>query len=105
MASTVAGPVIPGGVRYVDNGGQPFQSVSRAPSIEGGRFNTAAVFVSDSVTVKDRVTVNAGLRFDHSDAISQDVPALDAAGRRDERHDRRPRETVHVESWCRRAWG
>ncbi len=73
--------VIPGGVRYSDNGSQPFQSISRAPSIEGGRFNTAALFVSDSVTVKDRVTANAGLRFDHSDAISQDVHAIDAEGR------------------------
>ncbi len=72
--------VIPGGVRFVDSSGQPFQSVSRAPSISGGRFNAVAIFASDSVTVRDRVTVNAGLRFDHSDAISQDVPALDAAG-------------------------
>ena len=30
--------------------------------------------------MKDRVTVNAGLRFDHSDAISPDLPALDAEG-------------------------
>jgi len=30
--------------------------------------------------MRDRVTLNAGVRFDHSDAISQDVPALDAAG-------------------------
>jgi hypothetical protein len=73
--------VIPGGVRYSDNGSQPFQSISRAPSIEGGRFNTAALFVSDSITVKDRVTANAGLRFDHSQAISQDVHAIDAEGR------------------------
>jgi hypothetical protein len=72
--------VIPGGVRYVDNGGQPFQSISRTPAISGGRFNTTALFASDSLTVNDRVTVNAGVRFDHSDAISQDLPALDAQG-------------------------
>jgi hypothetical protein len=72
--------VIPGGVRYVDNAGQPFQAIFRAPAISGGRFNTTALFASDSLTVNDRVTVNAGLRFDHSDAISQDLPALDAAG-------------------------
>jgi TonB-dependent receptor-like protein/carboxypeptidase family protein len=73
--------VIPGGVRYIDNGVQPFRSVSRDPSIEGGRFNVAALFLSDSVTVKDRVTLNAGVRFDHSDAISQDIHAIDAEGR------------------------
>jgi hypothetical protein len=72
--------VIPGGVRYVDNAGQPFQSISRAPAISGGRFNTTAFFASDSLTVNDRVTLNAGVRFDHSDAISQDLPALDAEG-------------------------
>jgi TonB-dependent receptor-like protein/carboxypeptidase family protein len=72
--------VIPGGIRFVDSAGQPFQTVSRDPSISGGRFNAIALFASDSVTVKDHVTVNAGLRFDHSDAISQDVSALDAAG-------------------------
>lgn len=72
--------VIPGGVRFVDNAGQPSQLVARSPAISGGRFNTTAVFASDSLTVKDRVTVNAGLRFDHSVAISQDLPALDAEG-------------------------
>jgi len=72
--------VIPGGIRYVDNAGQPFQAVSRTPAISGGRFNTAALFASDSLTINDRVTVNAGLRYDHSDAISQDLNALDTAG-------------------------
>ena len=72
--------VIPSGVRFVDSAGQPFQTVARSPATSGGRFNTMAVFASDSFTVKDRVTVNAGLRFDHSDAISQDLPALDAEG-------------------------
>ena len=89
--------VIPGGVRFVDSSGQPFQAVSRAPSISGGRFNALAVFASDSVTVKDRVTVNAGLRFDHSDAISQGVPALDAAGLETDDIVSGLGEAVHVE--------
>jgi hypothetical protein len=72
--------VIPSGVRYIDSSGSPFQAVYRSPSIEGGQFNTAAAFISDSITIKDRVTVNAGVRFDHSDAISPDLPALDAEG-------------------------
>jgi len=73
--------VIPTGVRFIDNNGQPFQAVSRVPAVDGGRFVTASGFVSDSVTVRDRVTMNAGVRFDHSRAISQDVRALDVAGR------------------------
>ena len=42
---------------------------------------TAAAFASDAITLGDRLTINAGVRFDHSRAISQDLPALDAQGR------------------------
>jgi hypothetical protein len=73
--------IIPTGTRYVDRSGQPFQSVSSAPSNVGGAFETAAGFVSDAITIGSALTINAGLRFDHSRAISQDVPALDAEGR------------------------
>jgi len=73
--------VIPGGVRYTDNNGQPFQAIAAAPSITGGQFVTAAGFVSDTLTMGDRITVNAGVRFDHSRAISQDLDAIDAEGR------------------------
>jgi len=71
---------VPGGIRYVDRGGAPFQAVSIAPSNSGGVFITPAVFASDAVTLGNRLTINAGLRFDHSRAISQDIPAVDAAG-------------------------
>jgi hypothetical protein len=72
--------IIPGGVRYVDRSGQPFQSISADPSNVGGAFVTVAGFVSDALTFGSALTVNAGLRFDHSRAISQDVPALDGLG-------------------------
>ena len=72
--------VIPSGVRYIDNAGQPFQSVARPPATPGGQFVTAGAFVSEELTAADRVTVNAGIRFDHTRAISQDVPARDADG-------------------------
>jgi hypothetical protein len=78
--------VVPGGIRYIDQRGAPFRAVSIAPSNSGGVFITPAVFASDAVTVGDRVTISAGLRFDHSRAISQDVPAVDAAGH-DTGHD------------------
>jgi hypothetical protein len=73
--------IIPTGARYVDLRGQPFQRISREPSYEGGAFVTAAAFVSDALTIGDRLTISAGLRFDHSRAISQDLHALDADGR------------------------
>ena len=43
-------------------------------------FVTVAGFASDAITLGNRLTLNAGLRFDHSDAIVQDLPALDAQG-------------------------
>src|SRR5436190_10730799 len=73
--------IIPTGVRFVDNLGAPFQSVSSAPSNVGGASQTAAGFVSDAITVRQSLTINAGVRFDYSRAISQDLPALDPHGR------------------------
>ena len=73
--------VIPGGVRFVDSNGVPSQAISSDPSNSGGRFVTAAAFASDAITVGDRLTINAGVRFDHNRAISQDLHALDPEGR------------------------
>jgi hypothetical protein len=75
--------VIPTGVRFVDNGAQPFQAISRAPSHEGGVSLTASGFVADTITMGG-LTISAGLRFDHSRAIVQDLHALDAEGRETE---------------------
>ena len=36
--------------------------------------------MSDALTLRDRLTVNAGLRFDRSRAISQDLRGLDSDG-------------------------
>ena len=77
---TSTASIIPTGVRYTDDNGRPFQAISAAPSLTGGLFITASGFVSDAITIGDRLTVNAGLRFDHSRAISQDLPTLDLQG-------------------------
>ena len=71
---------IPTGTRYVDNLGLPFQSISTDPANVGGVSLTASAFASDAITVSDRLTINAGLRFDHSRAITQDLPAVDLHG-------------------------
>jgi hypothetical protein len=73
--------VTPTGERFVDNNGQPSEMVSRAPANIGGEFITAAAFVSDAITLGGRVTVSAGLRFEHNRAISQDLNAVDLDGR------------------------
>jgi len=72
--------IVPSGVRFVDNNGQPFQAISSSPSNSGGEFITASAFASDALTIGERVTINAGVRFDHSRAISQDLHAVDSQG-------------------------
>ena len=72
--------IIPNGTRFTDDTGRPFQAISAAPSTIGGVFLTSAGFLSDSITVGNLLTINAGVRFDHSRAISQDLPALDTQG-------------------------
>jgi hypothetical protein len=72
----------PTGHRFIDRGGKPYQLVSREPSAAAGRFVAAGLFASDAMTIADRVTINAGLRFDHTDATSQDVQGVDSDGQR-----------------------
>ena len=73
--------IIPGGVRFVDNSGQPFQSISRDPSPDGGLSLTASAFATDTVNAGSRVVLNLGLRYDHSRALSQNLHGLDGQGR------------------------
>ena len=70
--------VLPTGASSVYRNGVLRQRTLQAPANSGGRFVTAAVFVSDALRLGSRVTINPGLRFDHSRAISQDVPEFDA---------------------------
>ena len=73
--------LIPTGVRYEDRNKAPSKKISADPSLSGGLFITAAAFASDALTVGNRLTINAGVRFDHSRAISQDLHAIDLEGR------------------------
>ena len=72
--------IIPTGVRFVDRNAQPLQSVSSEPSHAGAMFLTAAAFASDALTVSERLTINVGVRFDHTRAFSQDLSAVDLQG-------------------------
>jgi hypothetical protein len=72
--------IIPGGVRFVDDNGKPYQAISAPASISGRQFVTIAGFASDAVTIGGRLTINTGVRLDHSRAISQDLDAIDAEG-------------------------
>ena len=59
----------------------PLQQVSSLPAHVGGVSFTSSAFATDTMTVGDRLTISAGVRFDHSRAISQDLRALDPDGR------------------------
>lgn len=72
--------LIPGGSRFMDSAGQPIQKISTPPFNVGGMADTASVFASDAITLNARTTISAGVRFDHSRAFSQDLPALDSNG-------------------------
>ena len=89
--------IIPTGVRYIDSNGQPFQAVSRDPATPGGEFITAGAFASDAMTIGDRLTINVGIRFDHSRAISPDLPARDLAGEETDATVQRPRHALYLE--------
>ena len=69
------------------------------PSIAGGRAEMLAVLAGDAIELNERVTVNGGLRFDHSRATSQDVPALDAAGL-DQRSKRTRERAIAIDAPC-----
>jgi hypothetical protein len=69
--------VLPTGASAVYTNGVLSQRTLQRPANSGGRFITAAAFVSDAIRLGSRVTVNPGLRFDHSRAVSQDVPEYD----------------------------
>ena len=72
--------VIPTGVRYTERGGAPSQTFSADPASIGGQFVTGSAFASDGLTLGNRLTVNAGVRFDHNRAYSQDLPGVDLSG-------------------------
>jgi hypothetical protein len=70
----------PGGVQYTDRNGQPFQAVFSQPSTTGGEFMTLGTFAMDSVRVGGRLTLDLGIRYDHSRGISPDLPARGGEG-------------------------
>ena len=78
--------VIPTGVRFVDSGAVKFQEISSDPSNTGGKFITPGVFVTDAIKMGNRLTIDAGLRFDHSRATSQDLYAVDDRGHEKKDH-------------------
>jgi hypothetical protein len=71
-----------GGATYTDNAGVPFQVRLRDPFVNGGAFNTGGVFLDDVIRVASRLTLNVGVRYDHTRAVSPDLHRYDAEGRK-----------------------
>ena len=98
--------VIPTGARFVDSNGAKSQKVVSAPSNTGGLFLTTAAFASDEITIGNRLTINAGLRFDHHRAVSQDLHAVDLDGVRKPTRSSSGLGTLYTWDLCsRRASG
>jgi hypothetical protein len=72
--------LIPTGQRFVDVNGRPSEVISSPASNLGGWFTTASAFATDAVTLGNRLTLNAGVRFDHSRAVSPDLRRIDQQG-------------------------
>ena len=72
----VATQAFPGGEQFLDANSAPSQKLIRSAWTLGGRFNTMALFASDSVALHERVTAEMGLRYDYSHAISQDLAGV-----------------------------
>ena len=60
--------------------GYPLLAYFRETYSYGGESGNLGVFVDDVVNIGDRLTLNLGLRFDYTEAISPDIPATDADG-------------------------
>jgi outer membrane receptor protein involved in Fe transport len=61
-------------VSYNDRAGAPYQATFRDPRSTGGRVKGTGAFAQDNWTVGGRLTLNLGVRYDHT---TGDVPAMD----------------------------
>lgn len=62
-----------GGGYYLDYDGEPYLLYEQQQWMYGGLVNKIGVFLDDSISIGERLTVNLGFRFDHQNA---DYPAF-----------------------------
>jgi outer membrane receptor protein involved in Fe transport len=60
--------------------GAPAYGYTQLPWHQGGQMNSIGVFFDDTYRLGSRVTLNLGLRYDHSTAGIRSYPVLDANG-------------------------
>jgi outer membrane receptor protein involved in Fe transport len=61
-------------------GGEPQYGYTQLPFKQNGQMKNVGVFFDDTFRLGDRLTLNLGLRYDHSKASLPDAPVLDAQG-------------------------
>jgi hypothetical protein len=67
----------PGNAYYFDLRGQPYRVYQRNPHHYGGKVQGIGMFVDDTIKVGERLTVNAGLRFDFNKGWIPEWPQMD----------------------------
>jgi outer membrane receptor protein involved in Fe transport len=67
-------------VAFYDYYGEPYLAYYQAPYHYGANVKSLGLFVDDTWTIGDRVSLNVGVRYDHSTAENPDFPVLDNAG-------------------------
>jgi len=70
----------PGGAVYYDYYGGSYLAYFRQPYTYGGQSRSLGAYVEDVVSVSERLTLNLGVRYDHSRAVSQDIPRFNEVG-------------------------
>jgi hypothetical protein len=65
-----------GGAYLYDYGGQPYIAYYQVPFHYGAEESSLGLFVDDSWSFNDRLTINLGVRFDHSVGTSPDFAEL-----------------------------
>jgi len=78
----------PGGGYYVDYYGEPYYLYVQQQYSYGGIVDKLGVFLDDSISIGDRLTVNVGLRFDSQKATYPALPLLDGWKKTDEKAPR-----------------
>src|SRR5262249_49177354 len=70
------------GVKYYDYGGDPYYSYAyfQTPYHTGADIKSTGIFMDDTWNLNDKLTLNLGVRFDHSTGSIPDFPALDTQG-------------------------
>ena len=88
---------------YTSGAACPRYGYTQLPFKQNGQMKTIGVFFDDTYRVGDRLTLNLGVRYDHSKASLPDAPVLDAEGNPTSTDRARHRQPLHLERRCRHA--